>query len=208
MFMFMTHRCEWAEYTVRTAQQSALVKELLNLRVPQKAECCDTAKGYNAIERTLLRGPRQILCNIFQVHVAQIVVTVHIRGLKTASPVFIHSFIHSFISIQPLGRFSRNQNSVRRPVWLWHTASWASSQGQVAIAFPRLQTFPLSPLGAFTSNDARDLQQRKLDLFVGKKCSDKFRLEFDFHVILEIFYMPQICDIGQTALRPLRRKAC
>ena len=33
----------------------------------------------------------------------------------------------SFISIQPLGRFSRNQNPVRWPVWLWHTASWASS---------------------------------------------------------------------------------
>jgi len=42
---------------------------------------------------------------------------------------------------------------------------------------------------------------------VGEKCSDKFRLEFDFHVILEIFYMPQICDMGQTALLPLRRKA-
>jgi len=30
---------------------------------------------------------------------------------------------HSFISIQPLGRFSRNQSLVRRPVWLWHAAS-------------------------------------------------------------------------------------
>jgi hypothetical protein len=29
-----------------------------------------------------------------------------------------------------------------------------------------------------------------------------------FHVILEIFYMPQICDRGQMALLPLRRKAC
>ena len=65
------------------------------------------------------------------------------------------------ISIQPLGRVSRNQSPVRRPVWLWHTASWASSQGQVAITFPQLQTFPPSPLGAFTSNDARDLQQRR-----------------------------------------------
>ena len=27
-------------------------------------------------------------------------------------------------SIQPLGRFSRNQSPVRRPVWLWHVASW------------------------------------------------------------------------------------
>jgi hypothetical protein len=34
---------------------------------------------------------------------------------------------NSFISIQPLGQFSRNQNPVRLPVWLWHTASWASS---------------------------------------------------------------------------------
>jgi hypothetical protein len=47
-----------------------------------------------------------------------------------------------------------------------------------------------------------------VELFVGEKCSDKFRLEFDFHVILEIFYMPQICDMRQTALVPLRRKAC
>jgi hypothetical protein len=62
--------------------------------------------------------------------------------------------------------------------------------------------FPPSPLGAFTS-DAKDLQQQKVELFVGEKCSDKFRLEFDFHVILEIFYMPQLYDMGQTALLPL-----
>ena len=31
--------------------------------------------------------------------------------------------IHSFISIQPLGWFSRNQSPVRRPVWLWDAAS-------------------------------------------------------------------------------------
>jgi hypothetical protein len=68
--------------------------------------------------------------------------------------------------------------------------------------------FPLSPLGVFTSNGARDLQQQKVELFVGKKCSDKFNLELDFHVILEIFYMPQICDMGQMVLLPLQRKAC
>jgi len=38
-----------------------------------------------------------------------------------------------------------------------------------------------------------------LEHFVGEKCSDKFRLEFDFYVILEIFYMPQICDMGFTS---------
>jgi hypothetical protein len=30
----------------------------------------------------------------------------------------------------------------------------------------------------------------------------KFGLECEFHVILRIFYMPQICDMGQTALLP------
>ena len=33
---------------------------------------------------------------------------------------------------------------------------------------------------AFRSNDARDLQQRKVELFVGEKCSDKFRLRIRF----------------------------
>ena len=42
-----------------------------------------------------------------------------------------------------------------------------------------------------------------MELFMDEKCSDKFRLEFDFHVIIELFYMPQICDMGQTALLPL-----
>ena len=36
---------------------------------------------------------------------------------------------------------------------------------------------------------------------MGEKCSDRLRLEYDFHVILEIIYM-QICDMGQTALLP------
>ena len=45
----------------------------------------------------------------------------------THTHTHIYIYIYSFISIQPLGRFSRNQNPVRRPVWLWHTASWASS---------------------------------------------------------------------------------
>jgi len=35
--------------------------------------------------------------------------------------VTFKSIIHSFISIQPLERFSRKRNPVRRPVWLWHS---------------------------------------------------------------------------------------
>jgi len=35
---------------------------------------------------------------------------------------FIHSLVFSF-----RGRAGRNQSSFMWPVWLWHTASWASS---------------------------------------------------------------------------------
>jgi hypothetical protein len=45
-----------------------------------------------------------------------------------------------------------------------------------------------------------------VELYVGEKCSDKVGLESDFHVILGIFYTPQICDMAQTALLPLRRR--
>jgi hypothetical protein len=37
-----------------------------------------------------------------------------------------HNFIHSIV-FSPWAGFSRNQSPVRRPVWLWHAASWASS---------------------------------------------------------------------------------
>jgi len=36
----------------------------------------------------------------------------------------------------------------------------------------------------------------------------KFCLRLDFHVNSGIFYMPQIYDMGPTALLPFRRKAC
>jgi len=39
----------------------------------------------------------------------------------------VKAIIYFIISIQPLGQFSRNQSPVRRPVWLWLAASWASS---------------------------------------------------------------------------------
>ena len=42
--------------------------------------------------------------------------------------IIIHSFIHSLV-FSLRGRAGRNQSPVMRPVWLWHTASWASSWG-------------------------------------------------------------------------------
>ena len=53
----------------------------------------------------------------------------------------------------PWGGLGRDQSSVSRLVQLWYAASWASSYGQFAIAFPRVQTFPLSPLGASTTRE-------------------------------------------------------
>jgi len=56
------------------------------------------------------------------------------RATRSANLIILESIIVTLVgtdvylsSIQPLGRFSRNQSPVRRPVWLWHAASWASS---------------------------------------------------------------------------------
>jgi hypothetical protein len=43
---------------------------------------------------------------------------------------------------------------------------------------------------------------------VGEKWSDNFAQMTPFIRHLRIFYMTQICDMGQTALLPFRRKAC
>jgi hypothetical protein len=58
------------------------------------------------------------------------------KPYKQQTSYDLYSFIHSFISIQPLGRFSRNHNPVRRPVWLWHTASWGKFLGVGCHCFP------------------------------------------------------------------------
>jgi len=50
-------------------------------------------------------------------------------------------------------------------------------------------------------------QQRNVGLWA-KKMSGSNCLNSDFHLNLGIFYMPQIYDMGSTALLPLRRKAC
>ena len=60
----------------------------------------------------------------------------HIFGQRKQQSPWLMESSYSFISIQPLGRFSRNQSSVRRPVWLWHTASWASFLGVGCHYFP------------------------------------------------------------------------
>ena len=65
---------------------------------------------------------------------------------------FIHSVVFSL-----RGRVGRNQSPVMWPVWLWHTASWASSWGWVCHCFPPpldIPTFAARCL--YVRNDARD----------------------------------------------------
>src|SRR5215468_7768886 len=44
---------------------------------------------------------------------------------------------------------------------------------------------------------------------MGEKCPIKFSLVIAISTVTAgFFYMPQSCDMGQTALNPFRRKAC
>ena len=101
----------------------------------------------------------------------------------------------------PKAGFGRNQSPVRRPVWLWHTAFQAVSQGQCAIAFPRLQMFPLSPLGASTcTRHERRLSAK--DGITGEKWPVNFACDSDFHVNPGFFDMPRKSATWERALLP------
>jgi hypothetical protein len=66
----------------------------------------------------------------------------------------------------------------------------------------------------FSSPEALHFNRRERPLSakggtIGEKCPIKFsHIIATSTVIVGLFYMPQICDMGQTALLPLRRKAC
>ena len=120
----------------------------------------------------------------------------HRYGPLLSAPPIVSS--SSSLVFSPKAGFGRNQSPVRRPVWLWHTAFQALSQGQVAIAFPRLQTFPLSPLGASTCRRHERLLSAK-DGITGEKWSVNFACDFDFHVNPGFFVMPRKSATWETA---------
>jgi hypothetical protein len=81
----------------------------------------------------------------------------------------------------------------------------------------------LQPTGAYCTNpalvppsspEALHIRRRERPLIarggtMGEKCPIKFSLQFATStVIVGFFNMPQSCDMGQTALLPLRWKAC
>ena len=50
--------------------------------------------------------------------------------------VYVSMLLLLLLVFSPWAGLGRDQSSVRRLVWLWYAASWANSQGQLAIAFP------------------------------------------------------------------------
>ena len=69
---------------------------------------------------------------------------------------------------------------------------------------PGLQPFLVAPPGVSTrdpSSESRNYLVKKWPVISTESC--------DFHAYtFGFFYMRQICDMGQTALLPFRRKAC
>ena len=115
---------------------------------------------------------------------------------------FIHSLVFSL-----RGRVGRNQSPVLWPVWLLAHCILGKLLGVVCHCFPPpldVPTFAASCL--YVRNDARDptSERWKCGREICQVILPKFRLPLKFRD----FYMPQIYDMGPTALLPLRRKAC
>ena len=77
-------------------------------------------------------------------------------------------------------------------------------QPKVYCTNPGLQSFLLASTGVSTwdpSSERRNYLGEKWPVISTESC--------DFHAYtFGFFYMPKICDVGQTALLPFRRKAC
>ena len=43
---------------------------------------------------------------------------------------------------------------------------------------------------------------------IGREMAGNLAKSSNFHATLGIFYVPQMCDMGPTALLPLQRNAC
>jgi hypothetical protein len=63
-----------------------------------------------------------------------------------------------------------------------------------------LWKFPLAPPGVPTSTTTRETSSREMGDY-GREMSGNFADNGDFHAIVGIFYVPQICDMGQTVSR-------
>ena len=94
----------------------------------------------------------QIMCNFS---------TYLLSYLNSTLSISLYSFIHSLV-FSLRGRTGRNQSPVMWPVWLWHTASWASSWGVVCHCFPLPLDVAISTARClYVRNDARDPSSKR-----------------------------------------------
>jgi hypothetical protein len=73
--------------------------------------------------------------------------------------------------------------------------------------YTMLWTFALALPGVPTSTTMRETPSSERGN-CGREMTSNFADNGGFHAIVGIFYTPKICDMGLTALLPLRRKAC
>ena len=135
--------------------------------------------------------------------VSAIYITPHVYLLYTSHSTFIHSLV---FSPQAGSAATRAQSGDRYGPGTLHPRQVL--RGRLPLLSPAFRRFhllcqvPSRPTTRETSSSGR------WNSSWARNVPTNFGREFDFHVILGIFYMSQICDMGQTALLPLRRKAC
>jgi hypothetical protein len=100
-----------------------------------------------------------------------------------------------------MASLGRNQSPVRRPIWLWYAAFFL---GVVCHCLPpRLDVPNFAARCLHVHNDARDPSSERWNY--GRECCPVILAKWRLARHLGIFYMPQIYDMGPTALFPRGR---
>ena len=108
------------------------------------------------------------------------------------------------VVFSPWASLGRNQSLVRRPV----RCVLGKFLGLVCHRVPPLLDVPTFAARCLhIRNDARDPSSERWN-YGRERFSRNFAYMASLFTLLGIFYMPQIYDMGPTALLSLRRKAC
>ena len=125
----------------------------------------------------------------------------HLLALLGAHHIFHINRIHSFISIQPLGRFQQEPEPRQATGMALAHYILGKFLGVGCRCFP-----PPLDVPTFSA------RERPLAAEGGILCGREMFRQISSRIRLprnsRDLYMPQICDMGQTALLHLRRKAC
>jgi hypothetical protein len=121
--------------------------------------------------------------------------------------VFINVNYYFIISIQPLGQFGQEPEPIQATGMALVRCILGKFLGVVCHCFPPpldVPTFAARRL--HFRNDARDPSSERWNYW-RERLSGNFVYKASLFMLLGIFYMSQIYDMGPTALLPLRRKA-